>query len=466
MSNKLEEKYVGTPLLEGATTLMLIGGNELGREILIEAHRLGLETILISDHQYAPASHLSHRQHVIRLDDDEALRAIIRREQPEIIVQDSPAIAPQTIESALEDLKPAIYPNPSLANFLQDPATALEVANRAKAGVVPFAKASSAQELQETCTDLCLPCLVRETNPSSDTPETLARSQKDIDSIIDSSKKSDGQARFLVKRFLPYDLNATVYAIATNMGSREESFCLSQPIGTFGTSDSPHVSWQPLWTIDEHTRMSAAPFSGHGAALHRKEEGSGRDYLWESELNGRYIPADVMKDVDGKLRDYSIKTLRTLQEDSGKPINGLVRLDFGVRLRAKESGNKPEVYLNEISPYANDTAMVTLATQQPTIPACIVRTALGIQVASIQTTASGAAHVVQARQKSGWAPAFFNIGSACKQEGTFIQLFGKHRFSALEPVGMAFALDDDILKAREKALNCAHKVEEGIDYGS
>ncbi len=466
MSNKSEEKYLGTPLLEGATTLMLIGGNELGREILIESHRLGLETVLISDHQYAPASHLSHRQHVIRLDDDEALRAIIRREQPEIIVQDSPAIAPQTLQSSLEDLKPAIYPDPSLANFLQDPVVALEVANRAKAGVAPFAKVSNAQELQATCTDLGLPCLVRETNPGSDNPETLARSQKDIDSIINNSKNSDGQARFLVKRFLPFDLNATVYAIATNLGTREESSCLSQPIGTLGTSDSPHVSWQPLWTVDEHTRMSAAPFSGHGAALHRKEEGSSRDYLWESESNGRYIPADVIKEVDGKLRDYSIKTLRRLQEESGKPVNGLVRLDFGVKLRSKESGNKPEVYLNEISPYANQTAMVTLATQQPTVPACIVRTAMGIQTASIQSTASGAAHIIQARQESGWAPAFFNIDSACKQEGTFIQLFGKHRFSALEPVGMAFAMDDDILRAREKALTCAHKVEEGIDYGS
>lgn len=466
MSGRSEEKYLGTPLLEGATTVMLIGGNELGREILIEAHRLGLETILISDHQHAPASHLSHRQHVIRFDDDEALRAIIRREQPEIIVQDSPAIASQTLQSALQDLKPAIYPDPSLANFLQDPIVALEVATRAKAGVVPFAKVSSAQELQETCTDLGLPCLVRGTNPDSDAPEALVRSQKDVDSIIANSKISDGQARFLVKRFLPYDLNATVYAVAMNMGSREESLSLSQPVGNLGPSDSPHVSWQPLWTVDEHTRMSAAPFSGYGAALHRKEEGSGRDYLWESESNGRYIPADLMKDVDGKLRDYSIKTLRRLQEDSRRPVNGLIRLDFGVRLHAKESGNRPEVYLNEISPYANQTAMVTLASQQPTIPACIVRTALGIQVASMQSTASAAAHVIQARQKSGWAPAFFNIDSACKQEGTFIQLFGKHRFSALEPVGMAFAMDDDILKAREKALNCAHRVEEGIDYSS
>ncbi len=465
MSDRSEDKYLGTPLLEGATTLMLIGGTELGREILIEAHRLGLETVLVSDHQYAPASHLSHRRYVLRFDDEEGLRAILRREQPEIIIQDSPAIEPQTLQTSLEDLQPAIFPNPSLAIFLQDEFRTLEAANRAKSGVVPFAVASTSDELKESCSKLGFPCLVQETNPNSVSPEILAKSSREIDLAIGESKDSSSVRHFLIRKFVPYDLRATLYAIASKFGSREESLTFSQPIATLGTSLTPHASWQPLWTIDEHTKMSAAPFSGYGASLQRKEEGPSRDYLWESEWNGRYVPADLMKDVENKLRDYSSRTLSRLQADSGTAISGVLKFEFGIQLRAKESGNKPEVYLESVSPYPNETAFLSLATQEPTIPACIVGTALGIQIRRVESTGSGATHIIQAHQNSGWAPAFFNFDGAMKQEGTFIQLFGKHRFSASETVGIAFALDHDVIKAREKALTCAHAIEDGIDYG-
>lgn len=464
MSNRSDDKYLGTPLLEGATTLMLIGGTELGREILIEAHRLGLETVLVSDHQYAPASHLSHRRYVLRFDDEEGLRAILSREKPEIIIQDSPAIEPQTLQNSLEDPQPAIFPHPSLNNLLQDQFKTLEAANRAKSGVVPFAAASTSAELKESCNKLGFPCFVQETNPDSETPAILAKSQSEIEIKFGETKDLD-KRHFIIKKFVPYDLKATLYVIASNFGSREEFLTFSQPIATLGTSYAPHVSWQPLWTLDENTHMSSTPFSGYGASLQRKEEGPSRDYLWESEWNGRYVPADLMRDVETKLRDYSNRTLSRLQADSGKAVSGVLRFDFGIQLRAKESGNKPEVYLENVSPYPNETAFLTLATQEPTIPACIVGTAAGLYMRRIESTGSGATHIIQAREKSGWAPAFFNVESATKQEGTFIQLFGKHRFTASETVGIAFALDHDILKAREKALSCAHAIEDGIDYG-
>jgi phosphoribosylglycinamide formyltransferase 2 len=465
MSNRSEDKYLGTPLLEGATTLMLIGGTELGREILIEAHRLGLETVLISDHQYAPASHLSHRRYVIRFDDEQGFRAILRREQPEIVIQDSPSIEPQTLQNSLEDIQPAIFPQPSLETLLQDRFKTLETANRAKSGVVPYALASSSAELKEACNKLGFPCFVQETTSTSEMPEILAKSPRDIDSVVGESKDQGNTRHFLIRKFVPYDLRASLYAIASKFGSREESLTFSQPIATLGTSNSPHASWQPLWTIDEHTRMSTAPFSGYGASLQRKEEGPSRDYLWESEWNGRYVPADLMRDVENKLREYSSRTLSRLQEDSGKAVSGVLRFDFGIQLKAKESGNKPDVLLENVSPYPNETAFLTLATQEPSIPACVVGTALGMQTRRVETTASGATHIIQARQKSGWAPAFFNVDGAMKQEGTFIQLFGKHRFTASETVGIAFALDHDVIKAREKALTCAHAIEDGIDYG-
>ncbi len=464
MSNQPEEEYLGTPLLEGATTLLLIGGNELGCEILVEAHRLGLETVVVSDHQQAPASHLSHRKYVLSFDDEQALRAILKREQPDLIIQDSPAVASEALTSAVDDLQPKILPQPEIVNLLENEGKVLEQARQSKAGVIPFAVASTPEEVRETSVKLGLPCFIREMNLNSE--PRLVRSNADLDRLYEEMKDSRTQSHALLKKFVPYDLQAIIYAVMTNFGSRSESLCLAPPIGTLGNSSSLHVAWQPLWTIDDQTRMSSAPFSGYGASLQRKEEGTNKDYLWESELNGRYISAEATRDVEAKLNDYSTKIIRRLQEEIAKPLTGVIRLDYLVRLRSKESGNRPEIYLNDISPHINQTALLTLATQQPTITSCLVRTALGITVPRVEATASGVSHIIQARQNSGWAPAFFNLSSACNQAGTSIQLFAKHRFSASESVGMAFAIDQDILKAREKALTCAHKVEEGIDYGS
>ncbi len=463
MPSESKEEYLGTPLLEGATTLMLIGGNELGREILVEAHRLGLETVLLSDHQYAPATHLSHRTYVHSFDDEEALGALLRREQPDIIIQDSPGLAPLTIQNALEDHNPSVLPQLTVANSLQDRSKSLEIANNTKTAVVPFTVALSVDAIKESCARLGYPCFVSEVGMISESPEEVMKSEVDVDHLIREGKLAGPESRFLVRKFMPFDFGATQYVCASNLGSGRETLRLSRPIAILGTSDSPHVAWQPMWGVDEQTRMSAAPFSGFGAALHRKEEGPTRDYLWESEWNGRYITQDVMKEIEAKLKDYSIRILKKLFEGLAQPASGVFRLDFGVKLRAKEAGNKPEAYLKAVSPYMDETVFLTLATQQPTIPACVVMTALGISPPTILSTNSGVTHLIQAKQKSGWAPAFFNLNSAC-QEGAFVQLFGKHRFSASESVGVAYALDDDIIKARETALGCAHKVEEGIDY--
>jgi formate-dependent phosphoribosylglycinamide formyltransferase (GAR transformylase) len=326
-------------------------------------------------------------------------------------------------------------------------------------------QAVSPEELQLASSKIVLPCLIQPLNPSLDAPAEIAKSSGEVAAMAEDYRKSDSQAHFLVRKFLPYDFEATTYAIFTKLGTKEESLCISQPIGTLRTGKSPHIGWQPLWNIDDHSRMSISPFSGYGAGLHRKEEPGRRDG-WESEWNGRYVPSDIAKEVETKLKDYSTNTLRKLQEDSGSPLTGVMRFEYGVRLKTKDANNKPEVYLNNISPYANETSLLSLATQQPTIPACIVHTSLGLPVLKVTLTASAAIHTIQAQRQSGWSPAYFNLESASKEDGTFIQLFGKHRFSTSETVGLAFAIDSDVLKAREKALTCAHKVEEGIDYGS
>src|SRR5512138_3412226 len=83
---------IGTPLKTGATKLMLLGSGELGKEVVIEAQRLGVEVIAVDRYPDAPAMQVAHRSHVINMLDREELSRVVRLERPDYIVPEIEAI--------------------------------------------------------------------------------------------------------------------------------------------------------------------------------------------------------------------------------------------------------------------------------------------------------------------------------------------------------------------------------------
>ncbi|MCY7284709.1 MAG: phosphoribosylglycinamide formyltransferase 2, partial [Cyanobacteria bacterium CAN_BIN43] len=65
---------------------MLLGSGELGREVAIEAMRLGIEVIAVDSYVNAPAMQVAHRSHVVDMLDGAKLRALIELEHPSLIV--------------------------------------------------------------------------------------------------------------------------------------------------------------------------------------------------------------------------------------------------------------------------------------------------------------------------------------------------------------------------------------------
>ena len=95
---------LGTPLTASATKLMLLGSGELGKEVLLEAQRLGVEVIAVDRYANAPAMHVAHRNHVINMCDGAALRALVEKEKPDYIVPEIEAIATETLLELEEEL--------------------------------------------------------------------------------------------------------------------------------------------------------------------------------------------------------------------------------------------------------------------------------------------------------------------------------------------------------------------------
>ena len=83
---------IGTPLKAGATKLLLLGSGELGKEVALEAQRLGVEVIAVDRYADAPAMQVAHRSHVISMLDRDALRRVIEQERPDLIVPEIEAI--------------------------------------------------------------------------------------------------------------------------------------------------------------------------------------------------------------------------------------------------------------------------------------------------------------------------------------------------------------------------------------
>src|SRR5215217_2831825 len=84
---------IGTPLSRSATRVMLLGSGELGKEVIIALQRLGVETIAVDRYANAPGHQVAHRAYVINMADAAALRDLVEREQPHLIVPEIEAIA-------------------------------------------------------------------------------------------------------------------------------------------------------------------------------------------------------------------------------------------------------------------------------------------------------------------------------------------------------------------------------------
>ena len=91
------------PLKSNSKKVMLLGSGELGKEVVIEAQRLGLETIAVDRYANAPAHLVAHRAYVVNMQDEEAILEIIRREKPDYILPEIEAISISALFKAEEE---------------------------------------------------------------------------------------------------------------------------------------------------------------------------------------------------------------------------------------------------------------------------------------------------------------------------------------------------------------------------
>src|ERR1700744_5914180 len=139
---------LGTPLSPAAIRVMLLGSGELGKEVIIELQRLGVETIAVDRYPNAPASQVAHRAHVIDMTDAAALRALIAAERPHLIVPEIEALATAELVAIEADGLATVIPTARAAHITMNRERIRRLAAEdLKLPTSPYAFASSLEEL-------------------------------------------------------------------------------------------------------------------------------------------------------------------------------------------------------------------------------------------------------------------------------------------------------------------------------
>ena len=386
---------IGTPLTPTATRLMLLGSGELGKEVAIEAQRLGVEVIAVDRYADAPAMQVAHRSHVISMLDASALRGVIEQERPHLVVPEVEAIATDEL-LALEAEGVRIIPTARATRLTMDREGIRRMAaEELGLPTSPYHFASSLDEYRDAVAAVGLPCVVKPVMSSSGRGQSVLRTPGDVEQAWDSAIAGarGGSERVIVEGFVAFDYEITLLTVRHAAGT---SFC--EPVGHLQVDGDYRESWQP-----QH--MSAAA----SEAAHR-----------------------IARQVTDALGGTGI---------------------FGVELFVRGD----DVYFSEVSPRPHDTGMVTLVSQDLSEFALHVRAILGLPVPGITQLGPSAscAIVVDGRSQ---AVRFEGIGEALAEEGTALRLFGKPGFDGHRRMGVALARGDSIDDARAKARRAAAAV--------
>ncbi|KGQ19698.1 Phosphoribosylglycinamide formyltransferase 2 [Lysobacter dokdonensis DS-58] len=384
---------IGTPSSPHATRVLLLGSGELGKEVALELQRFGVEVIAADRYPNAPAMQVAHRRHVLDMLDGAAVRALIERERPDIVVPEIEAISTQTlVDIEAEGNGPRIIPTARAARLTMD----REGIRRLAAETLglptsPYRFVDTLDDYRDAVRAVGLPCVVKPVMSSSGKGQSLVRTDADIDAAWEYAQTGGraGAGRVIVEGFIDFEYEITLLTVRHAGGT---SFC--DPIGHLQRDGDYRESWQPQ-------AMSAQ-------ALRRSQE--------------------VAQAVTDNLGGWGV---------------------FGVELFIKGD----QVWFSEVSPRPHDTGLVTLASQDLSEFALHARAILGLPIPVIRQLGPTASCAMLATGHG--IPVFDNVEGALQQPDTALRLFGKPRVEGHRRVGVTLARGSDIDQARALARDAA-----------
>ncbi|MEF2096364.1 phosphoribosylglycinamide formyltransferase 2 [Peribacillus sp. NPDC096447] len=374
--------------------ILLLGSGELGKEVILEAQRLGVETVAVDRYEHAPAMQVAHRSYVIDMLDAEQLRGVVEKEQPDLIVPEIEAIATSELVK-LEEEGFHVIPTARAAKLTMDREGIRRLASETlEIPTAAYKFADTYEEFVQAAKEVGFPNVVKPLMSSSGKGQSVCRTEGDLEDCwkiaMEGGRVQNG--RVIIEEFIRFDSEITLLTVRAVNGTM---FCA--PIGHIQQGGDYIESWQP------HNMTEA------------------------QIMEAKKIAHAITDELGG----YGL---------------------FGVELFL--SGDK--VYFSEVSPRPHDTGLVTLVTQNLSEFALHIRAILGFPIPEIKLISPGASRPLKAQEELS-EYSIVGVEKALALPNTQVRLFGKPVTKAGRRVAVALSSADSIEVARvnaARALEC------------
>lgn len=382
----------GAPRSERAKSIMLLGGGELGKEVVIEAQRLGLKTIVVDRYEHAPAMGVAHESYCIDMLDEEALKSLIVRVAPDLIVPEIEAIATRALVE-LEQDGFRVIPTARAARLTMDREGIRRLAaEELGLPTAAYRFADSLEELESAVAEIGLPCIIKPLMSSSGKGQSVCRRPEEVagcwNAALEGARAK--QMRVIVEAFVPFTSEITLLTVRSSSGTL---FC--PPIGHIQRDGDYVESWQP-------------------------------HFMTEAQLEEAQSIAATITDALG---GYGL---------------------FGVELFITPD----RIVFSEVSPRPHDTGMVTMVTQDLSEFALHARAILGLPIPSVELLTPGASATLKS-DREGRDFRIGGIEEALSLPRTQVRIFGKPDSKPGRRMAVALSAAEDVETARSRAKQAA-----------
>lgn len=388
---------LGTPFGQDAFKVLLCGAGELGKEVVIELQRYGVEVVAVDRYANAPAMQVAHRCHVINMLDPVALRKVIESERPNLIVPEIEAIATsELVKLAQEGF--CVVPSAKAVHLTMNREGIRRLASE-ELGLPTsrFQFANTMEEFVVAVKEIGVPCVVKPIMSSSGKGQSIVKDLNQMEAAWLYAQEGGraGAGKVIVEGFVDFDYEITLLTVRHRSGV---SFC--EPIGHLQVEGDYRESWQP-------------------------------QVMSRQALDNSKVIADK---VTGALGGFGV---------------------FGVELFVKGDS----VYFSEVSPRPHDTGLVTLISQNLSEFALHARAILGLAIPEIQQLGPSASSAMLVEGESDNI-RYVVESDVLSESNTELRLFGKPSVKGRRRMGVglsrAATIDEAIASAVRvrKSVRC------------
>ena len=377
--------------------ILLLGSGELGKELVIESKRLGLEVIAIDKYDHAPAMQIADHSFVMDMSNKQLLKNTIKKFEPDFVVPEIEALSIEALKE-LEEEGINIVPNARTVEITMNRNKIRDLAfDHLKIKTAKFNYVYKYEDLLKKSFEIGFPLLIKPLMSSSGKGQSLVKQKENLleawnEASFNSRGDIDG---VILEEFIKFDYEFTLLTVRNANG--ENVFC--EPIGHEQYKGDYQCSWQPM-------EMN--------------------QYLINEAKN---ITNKILNNLNGA---------------------GLYGVEFFVRGR--------EVIFSELSPRPHDTGMVTLVSQNLNEFELHLRAFLNLPIPKINLLKPSATRVILAAEEY-INPSYDGLNEALEFENTKVLIFGKPISKKGRRMGVVLSSNEDINLARENADKAALNIK-------